>query len=191
MVSKHTIIEVSISLGNILVYMMYTVSVITWITGVDITKIFVMPPIEFEKILQAYPEVFYALVIGQLAILTVDQVLVGTVFKKRVMPPPKYIFASSLAVFTTSTVLFLFLRTTPLWPYYIFFMAISLLALIHSSAILTKTMKEIPIVEEAKPQTLFFTDSLLEASASSPKDIYRESYVDRIGRRRALRECQL
>lgn len=185
MVSTRQIVEISVNLINFLVYAWYAITVITWITGVDITRIFVMPPIEFEKIVQQYPEIFYALNIGQLTLIMIDQVAVGIVFRRRGIPPPKYVFASSLATLALSSVLFMFLRTTPLWPFYIYFMIMSSLALIHSLAMISGRMKEI-LPEAPRPQSLYY-DFLGENWDS--ENLYPENEVYR--RRRVLKECQV
>jgi len=186
MVAKRQIIEVAVNLVNVFATILYGIAAVTWITGMDITQIITMPPIDLGEIVRQYPGVFHALCIGLLAILAIDQVAVGIVFRRRGIPPPGYIFASSLATFSISTVLFIFLRATPLWPYYLYFMIISALALIHSAAILMGRMKEI-VPEAPRPQAIILDD--FSYGTWTSESIYPEPYGAR--RRRVLRECQL
>lgn len=184
MVSTRHIIELTLNLVNLLVYVLYGIAVITWITGIDITKVITIPPVEvIENILKQYPEVFNALSLGLLAIVTIDQIAVGMIFRQRGIPPPRYVFASSLATFSISTVLLIFMRGTPLWPFFIYFIIVSALALIHSLAILTGKMKEI-LPKPPQAQALFQDEFLDSWEWLGSENIYPEPRR----KRRVLRE---
>jgi len=185
MVSWVRIVETSFTLINFIVFAWYTISVIGWITGVDIIKqIMEMPPIEFEKIVQQYPEIFYALNLSTVGLIWVDYFAVNMVFRKRGMPPPHYILASSLALFGLSATQYVFLRTTIFAWCYIYFAVISALAIIHSLLILLGHIKEVlPSQQQAQALAL---EEFLNA-AWGAEELYPESAVER--RRRALRAC--
>ena len=182
MVSWARVAERAVTVVNFLVYGWYAVEVIRWATGVDVIKsILKAPPPAFEKIVEQYPQVFYALSFAVLILIFIDQFAVSYLYGRRGMPPPKYVLASSSALFSLSLALFLFLRTTPLWPFYLYFMVISGLAIAHSIAMLTGQMKEI-LPQQAQALYEFLSQSW------GPEDIYPEDEVER--RRRVLRTCR-
>jgi hypothetical protein len=156
-----------------------------WITGVNVVELIKAPPPEvFEAIVRQYPEVFHGLSLGVLVLVWVDQYALSVLYKDRVIPPPKYVLASSIALFGLSFALFLFLRSTPLYPFYLYFMVISALAIVYSLALLTGQMKEIQ-----PPTESLFTESIqgVWGLAGLEEDDTRVS-VERV--RRVLRECQ-
>jgi len=182
MVSKRQIVEVAVSLANTVVYVYYALATISWFTGIDIMKVITFPPIEkLEEIFRQYSHVFNALNLGLLAVITIDQVAVGMVFRERGMPPPKYIFASSATIFSLSLILFLFMRHTPLWYFYLYFLVVSALAMVHSASILSGRMREIlPKQTQALSNDLYGGLDMLGV-----EDIYPEPYE-----RRVLRTCR-
>lgn len=179
------IIEASFTLINFIVFAWYTISVIGWITGVDIIKQIVeMPPVEFEKIVEQYPEIFYALNLSTVSLIWIDYFAVNILFRRRGMPPPHYILASSLALLGLSITQYVFLRTTPFAWCYIYFAVISALATIHSILILSGQIKEI-LPKQQQAQALALEEFL--NATWGPEELYPESAVEK--RRRALRTC--
>ena len=170
---------------NFLVYAWYTIETINWITGVNVIELIKAPPPEvFEAIAKQYPEIFQGLSLGVLILVWVDQYAVNVLYKDRVIPPPKYVLASSMALFSLSFTLFLFLRNTPLWPFYLYFMIISALAMAYSIALLTGQMKEIQ--PQPQPQALL-TESIYGVwGLSGVEEDDTEVSVERV--RRVLRE---
>lgn len=179
------VVEASFTMLNFLVFAWYTISVLSWITGVDILKaITEIPPIEFEKIVQQYPGIFYILSLSTVTLLWIDYFAVNVFYRKRGMPPPRYILVSSLTLFSLSLTQYIFLRTTQLAWYYVYFMIIAALASIHSVMILSGHLKEIlpPPSSEALP----VFEELLNQTWGS-EELYPLERVE--ARRRVLRTC--